>query len=531
MARPDLAGIRAEKARRRLSDFVRYAWQALEPGTPLDWGWHHNAICDHVQWAMEEWAAKRANPAHNMQVQNLLVNVPPRTLKSKIISVCAPAWAWLRWPEATFLCPSANPRVAADNARDSRDLISSHWYQSWFKPRWILKDDRDAVSDYGIEVPDGRGSTIKLGYRKSRGWKSKVTGEGADIQLPDDPDDAEEVHSQVVREGVHARWKNALWNRVRDLRASIRIGIQQRVHEMDWSGFVLSQAASDPEQPQWLHLVLPLHYDPARGCSTPMPVDAHNRYDPTGTRTWRDMRTTAGEVLDPVRFTDSVIRTERKQKGSYGFAAQYEQNPEPADGGMFKRSWWGFWRHPGMPAASRPDGCTDRPALDLPRLDTVVISVDASGKKTMRGSETSIQAIGAARNQRFVLDDRSGHHSLVEAGLIILEMWRTWNANKVIIEDKALGPALVEMLQLAGVTGVVPVSPDVGKEARAALAQPPVEAGDVYLPEHALWLGEFIGQFAVFPRGERNDRVDAFSQAMIELRADPSMSLFLQAWR
>lgn len=528
---PTLQDVRAEKCRRRLADFVRYGWGAIEPGTPLDWGWHLDAICDHVQWTMEEWARKRAGPAYEMQVQNLLINIPPRSLKSRIVSVCAPAWAWLHWPEMTFITLSANPRVAADNARDSRDLILSTWYQTWFAPSWTLKDDRDALSDFGIEAPDEHGGVVKLGYRKSRGWFSAITGEGADCILPDDPHDAEEVNSEAARVAVINKWKNAMWNRVRDLRASIRIGIMQRVHEEDWSGYVLKAAKDDPAQPRWCHLRVPLEFSREKACATAMPVGNDNRYRPGGEETWRDPRTEDGAIMDPVRFTPAVVESERVRLGSYGFSGQYNQDPEPAKGGIFQRSWWRFWAEHEGPWPARPTGCASEPSVILPKLDITVISVDASGKKTVSGSETGIQAIGAAGAKRFVLDDKSGHHSVREACELIIELWRRWNAVKVIVEDKALGPAIVESLQEAGVPGVVTVSPTVSKEARAALAQPQIEAGDVYLAEGAPWLDAFVSQFAMFPKGSRNDRVDTLCQALIDLRSDPSLSLFLAAYR
>lgn len=537
-----LTRVKAERARRSLSAFVRAAWEAIEPGTPLDWGWHLDAICDHVQWVFEEWARKRRDPAYAMRVQNLLVNIPPRCLKSKIVSVCAPAWAWLHWPEMTFICLSANPRVSDDNARASRDLILSTWYRTWFAPTWSLKTDRDAVSDFGIEEPDGNGGWRTLGSRKSRGWNSKITGEGADCILPDDPHDAEEVHSEVSRTGVINRWENAIWNRVRDLRSSIRIGIMQRVHESDWSGHLISKMNADPNAPRWVHLRIPLEYNPHKPCATGMPCDESGRYvrpgddhvgKPLG---WADPRTREGELMDPVRFTPAIVEGERVRLGSYGFAGQYNQDPAPLEGGLFKRAHWGWWKPDGTVESTRPRpaGCrsrTDQPARVIPLrgreeldLDWIAISVDCSFKDTATGSRVGLLVMGGKKADRFVLHDDTRPRTFTETVKAIRELKTRWpKATRIIIEDKANGTAVIDTIG-SELPGVIAVTPEGGKEARAAAVSPQVEAGNVYLLDGAAWAEEFVEELGVFPNGKHDDRVDALTQLLNYMGVSPAVA-------
>jgi hypothetical protein len=95
---PTLDDIEAEKCRRSLSYFVRRAWERINPGITLHWNWHLEEICKHVQAMLEEWIKAQLDPSYRMKAQNLIVNCPPRSLKSTIVSICAPAWMWLRWP-------------------------------------------------------------------------------------------------------------------------------------------------------------------------------------------------------------------------------------------------------------------------------------------------------------------------------------------------------------------------------------------------------------------------------------------------
>src|SRR5947208_16586696 len=75
----------AEKGRRRLSDFVRAAWPVVEPGRPLVWGWHLDAVCEHLE---------AVTAGH---LRNLLITIPPGCTKSRTVGVFWPAWTWLRW--------------------------------------------------------------------------------------------------------------------------------------------------------------------------------------------------------------------------------------------------------------------------------------------------------------------------------------------------------------------------------------------------------------------------------------------------
>src|SRR5215469_12944033 len=83
-----------ELAGRSLREFVRQAWPIVEPATPFVPGWHIDAIVEHLE------AVTRG------QIRNLLVNVPPRHMKSLLVSAFWPAWEWIRFPERRWLFSS-----------------------------------------------------------------------------------------------------------------------------------------------------------------------------------------------------------------------------------------------------------------------------------------------------------------------------------------------------------------------------------------------------------------------------------------
>src|SRR5262245_58453995 len=111
-----LAAIDRERANRRLAEFVKQAWHLIEPATPLVWGWHMTAICEHLE------AVSRG------RIRNLVIEVPPGSSKSTIVSVMWPVWHWLLNPATRFLTGSYAIGLATRDALRSRRVIASPWF-------------------------------------------------------------------------------------------------------------------------------------------------------------------------------------------------------------------------------------------------------------------------------------------------------------------------------------------------------------------------------------------------------------------
>lgn len=514
----------AELCRRRLYHFFRFGWHVTEPGTALEEWWHIEAICDHVQHVLEGWLdRKRWHPSRwNDVARNLLINAPPGVVKSRIVSVYAMAWMWLKDPTWRVLCLSVNPRVSQRDADYARMLIQSEWYQTWFEPkdkhgeRWYIRDDKEATSCF---------ANTAGGQRDSMGWMSKVVGQRADAIIVDDPNDPEEAYSEVKRKAVNTKWKNSHVNRLNDLRTSLRIAIQQRVHYDDWSGFFIRQIGA-----RLLHLKLATEFVPEKRCTTRMPVGTDTAGKPIG---WCDPRTTPGERIHPARFTDEVI-AEEKRLGPFRWAAQHQQEPDDSSGSIFQKSWFRWYRVDGRGGGARPEGCTEVEAIVAPlQMDWWALSVDCSFKATEEGSRVSVQCWSGKGPDIYLRDVVTAPMGLEETVATILAMRLKWNGPdhadgiwRIFVEDKANGPAAIEQLQRQ-VTGVIPIEPKGGKESRAFATQPQVHSGNVYLPEGAEFLtvsidgGEgWFPEVCRFPNGDRDDQVDAFTQLAVEMQVN-----------
>jgi predicted phage terminase large subunit-like protein len=498
--------VRAEKARRRLADFIRYGWHVLEPGAALDWNWHIDAIADHVQAGLDDWLAvqkwqqqKRAYDDGQtndepgampvQRFQNLLINVPPGTAKSRIVSVFTPAWMWLKYPEWRAIYLSANPRVALRDSVFCRDVLESEWYQSWFAPEWELRDDQNSKSLYWNTAG---------GSRAAFGILSKITGDRGDALFVDDPHDAEEVKSDTLCEAVTERWKDAIANRVNDLRTSLRFGIMQRLRDKDWSGCVLKEGT-------WEHLCLEMEFEPERRQA------GHRAFIPPITAIgWSDPRGEAGELLFDKRFPREVLDAERKRLGDYGYAGQHQQRPAPKEGGFFKPDKLTIL--PTAPAGLRAVRAWDKAATEGGGDYTagVLLATDGEGRfyvlDVVRG-QWGVDTRDARIRQTAALDGKKipirGPQDPGQAGVHKAQAFTRMLAGYSVKTERVTGD----------------------KETRAEPFSGQVNAGNVWLIEGD-WNKEFIEELRLFPNGSHDDQVDAAADAFNELHTRRKARVF-----
>ncbi len=522
-------------ARASFAEFVQQAWHVLEPGTHLEWNWHHQLMCDVLQAMFHAWQDSktqrgRQNRVRSFEdyVRNAVFNVPPGSLKSRIIAVCYQPWCWLSEPSMKFICLSVNEDATLRDGRMSRDLIKSEWYQSTFKTRWSLKTDQDAISNYGNSVG---------GERLSKPSGSEVVGLRGDVLLLDDPNNPKEAENKVERNKINELYNTNIANRVNDPRRSLRIGVQQRVNMDDWSGFVLKNQGlwSPTHQFGWLHVVLPAEYDPKRKFVMPDCLKKHVKWPHA---VLEDPRIVEGESIHKERFNPEYLQAEKARwKHTTNYSGQMQQSPAAAEGQLVQNKWWGWYRfaqgvredlitgdHP------RPLFCHEGPALTVhqklyhpgePDFDWVTISVDPAAKKTEKGSKYGLLCIAGKGGRRFVLDDRTQRGAFHEILDVIKDMIRTWKPDSILIEPKAAGPDIMDTLREQMMDGSVPMIAieeaepgNQDKEMRLQSCLSVLKNGAVFILEGAPWVAEFVEELSAFPAGSNDDRVDALSQCL-----------------
>lgn len=503
MANPDLGLMMLDiaDAAESLGDFIEIMWPVLEPGRRLVRGWSHDAMLEHLE-AVEKG-----------QIKKLLINVPPGWMKSMSTCVFFPAWCWgpRRKPGLRFICASYTQALTLRDNRRCRQLIADEKYQACWGDVFQIVPDQDTK---------GKFENDKRGWKIATSVGGVGTGERGDIFIIDDPHNVKQAESDQVRDSTLQWFTEVVPSRVNDPHESAFIVIMQRVHQSDVSGLIISRALG------YDHLCLPMSYEEDH------PTMSHT------TLGFIDRREEDGELLWPERYDEPAVEDLKKTLsswgGDYAVAGQLQQRPSPRGGGMFKIEDWRFYAteytHHG--AATRPAGCDDSPAVELPEMfDWVMISVDASfkeaEKKKTRRSRVSIQVVGGKGPFSYVLENVTRHMSFTQTcdELLVVDPetlewvsgvvyeWRdkTW---KVLIEDKANGSAIVDTLR-KHVNGVEGINPEGGKTSRAIAIQPAQSGGYIFLPDGAPWLGDYVSEFAAFPAGDYDDQVDSLSQVLI----------------
>lgn len=446
-----------------LGAFVREGWHVVEPASPYVPGWHLDAIAEHLE------------AVTHGKIRNLIINIPPRHMKSLSVCVFWPCWEWTEDPYVRWLFSSYSDRLATRDSLKCRRLIQSPWYQE----RW-----GDAFKLTGDQNEKTRFENNKAGYRLATGVGGAATGEGGDRLIVDDPIKAKDANSQAARDSANTWWDETMSTRGNDPKTVAKVIIMQRLHEDDLTGHVLTKMREGGEH--YEHLCLPAEYEP--------------RVYVSGIG-WSDPRTEDGALLWPARFGADELERLKRSLGSYGASGQLQQQPVPRGGGMIKRAWWKFYKV--APA----------------HFDQIVDSWDMTFKDTTASDFVSGQKWGRVGADVYLLariHDRMNFPTAQQAVKNLAAI--PPQAPAKLVEDKANGSAIIASLRSI-VAGLIPVEPQGGKQARAAAVSPFIEAGNAYLPdpEIAPWIEEFIAECAAFPLALYDDDVDAMSQALARL--------------
>src|ERR1700732_4618382 len=180
-------------------------------------------------WHIEVIAAKLA-AVRAGKIRRLIINLPPRHLKSLLASIAFPAWCLGHDPSAQILCVSYAQELADKLARDCRSIMMSPWYRQIFPTR--LAPHRQAGQEF---------ITTRQGYRLATSTGGVLTGRGADLILIDDPLNPEEALSKARRDATNDWYANTLYSRLNDKRRGDTVIIMQRLNEDDLVGNVLGQ--------------------------------------------------------------------------------------------------------------------------------------------------------------------------------------------------------------------------------------------------------------------------------------------------
>jgi predicted phage terminase large subunit-like protein len=444
--------------------FYRKVFDTLNPGTPYLDNWHINAIAH----ALEEVRAGRNN--------RLIINVPPRHLKSTIVSVALPAFLLGNDTSKRIMCVSYSQTLSAKLSRDAHQIMTSDWFRRAFPHTMLGKETEELLE------------TTRGGCRFATSVGASITGFGGDYIIIDDPLKPDEAPSEAARNRVKDHYRQTLYSRLDDKVNGKIIIVAQRLHDDDLCGHLMRDG-------DFTSLVIPA-------------IATENQtYDLVGGRKYHRK---AGEVLHPEREPRSVLENLQRTVGAAAFAAQYQQDPVPPDGNMLKPAWIKTYR-------------------TLPSRDggQLVLSLDTA----MKGDPANDYSVGT------IWLNKEGKRYLIEVVREKLDFPRLLNEarslisryapNAVLIEDKGSGTSLAQTLKLEGYPAIIPIKvpSSTDKVSRFAAVLPMFEAGDVLFPEDAPWLPDLQRELFGFPHARYDDQVDSVSQYLNWVRTRTSSML------
>jgi len=470
-----------ELAEVSLYEFLRQAWSIIEGSTEFVDEWYLESIANSLQ------------DCYNRKIKKLLVNLPPQKGKSNLISIAFPAWVWIHNPQERFYCASYTKGLALKLADKSKLIIKSDWYQKNWGHLFKIRKDKDS-GEYFVNN--------RTGFRKSTSAGSFVTGEAGTMLIVDDPNDPD-GQSEADLQTVNNWWYQKFYNRVNNPVNAVRIAVQQRSQSTnDLSGNII---AGDVDN-EWTKYILPMEYESSIKSD------------------FKDQRTIEGELLS-VRDTPAIVKDLKRNHGSYGYAAQYQQRPSPLEGGIIKKHWFKLHKTDGLPdieyvLQSWDTALTGKDESSYSACTTWGVFSDHYDNKQVillsmwRGKEEYPEL--RQRVKRLSLD-------YADVGTATPKGRNFRKPDMILIEAKASGDPLIADLNRAGVYAVPFVPNKYGdKIQRVRLVTPLIESGVVWLPTKSGKLTDFADEFVTsvgyFPNTNSRDLVDTMTQALIKLK-------------
>lgn len=436
--------------RRDFVAFCEMVFATVAPGIQYEPNWHIEAM------------AGAAAEVRSGKHPRLIVNCPPRALKSIIFSVALPAFMLGHDPTQKIVVASYGAELSRKLARDFRLVVNSPWFRRLF-PKFRIERDTE------MELV-----TTGCGFRYATSVGGALTGRGGDLIIIDDPIKGDDALSRDRRESVVDWYQQSLLSRLDDKRSGKIIVVMQRVHVDDLSGHLLKAGG-------FRHLNLPAI----------APEECVVSLYGNRSKTWRE-----GEPLDANRLPLEVLKKLRGEMGSFAFSAQYLQEPIPEDGEIIKWGWFGAYST--LPA--RESG------------DMIVQSWDTAAK-TSKSNDFSVCTTWMLKpnGDAYLLHIYRGKLIFPDLVREVETLARAHAADAVLIEDAGSGTGLIQNLRSTPLD-VIEIKPDGDKIMRMSVQSPAIESGKVFLPKEASWLDQFRLEVAAFPNGSHDDQIDSLSQ-------------------
>jgi predicted phage terminase large subunit-like protein len=434
--------------------FVHRCFLTLNAGATFLPNWHIEAIAYELARILAGKATR------------LIINGPPRSLKSIIVTVAFVAFVLGHQPWRRIFCISYGGELSSKHAADFRSIVTSDWYQRAFPKMRISRSVEDQVI------------TTAGGFRKATSVYGTLTGLGGDIFIIDDPLKAVDAQSDILRTNLNDWFSSTLSSRLDNKTTGIIIVVMQRVHLHDLTGHLLERSGG------WVHRSFPAIAETDEEIAIG-DGKVYGRH--------------AGEALHPEREPLSVLENLRRELGPDVFSAQYQQSPVPPSGSMIRREWLHYYDE--LPK--------------LPYYARTIQSWDTAAKDGAQNSWSVCTTWIVVDDTYYLIDVTRGRYEYPTLKATAIALAQKYEPQWVLIEDASTGMALAQELSgiyFGGITELVPIERD--KIGRVYVNQGKFASGKVRFPTRAPFLSIVEAELLTFPQGRTDDIVDSITQAL-----------------
>ena len=341
------------------------------------------------------------------EIKRLIINMPPRALKSVCVSVAWPAWLLGHAPDSRILAASYASGLSLKHSLDCRVVLQSPWYQRIF-PETRLVRGQNAREKF---------VTTARGYRLATSLGASVVGEGGNTLIVDDPLSPLQAMNAKGREHAQHWFEQTFASRLDNKNSGVMVLVMQRLHANDLSGFLLEKGG-------WEHLMLPA-------------LATQNTLHDFGSVFKKRV---SGTALHAGRESKLLLARAKQELGSHAFAAQYQQQPIPEEGGMLRKYW--LKRYSQLPF---------EPERHVQSWDTAIKSGahhDASVCLTFAEKE----------GLSYLIDVQVLRLEYPQLKKAVVELANLFKPEVVLMEDKASGQQLLQDLKREAYLPLVPAT-------------------------------------------------------------------------
>lgn len=434
--------------RQDFHSFIAKSFATVNPQTPFLPNWHIELIAEYLI------ACTRR------EIRRLIINLPPRSLKSLCVSVAWPAWLLGHDPSRRVIAASYANALSVKHSLDCRLVMESDWYRDLF-PNLAFAADQNEKTKF---------MTTARGFRLAASVGGSITGEGGNFLIIDDPHHPEEIFSAKKRQATLDWCDQIFMSRADDKEKSVFILVMQRLHADDLTSHLMGKGG-------WEQLVLPAMAEKPQHYSF-------------GTV---KKECAVGELLHATRESLQSLEQVKRDLGAYAFAAQYQQQPILKTGMLIRPHWLHSY-------------------TELPQKPRIIHSWDTA-IKTLNHHDYSVGLVwGECQDNHYLIEAKRLHLEYPDLKRAILALAETHPPEAILIEDKASGQSLIQDLRRETHLPIIALAPKQNKQLRMSSVTSFFEAGKIYLPKYSAWKTDYEAELLAFPTGTHDDQVDATSQ-------------------